>query len=239
MHRPTAGSLLALASLAVGTALPACSDSVECSGPDLSYMPELDPASFTTTIDNPLLPWPPGATWHYEGDEIVDVTVTTNTRDVNGITAVVVRDTVTEDGEIVEDTQDWYAQDADGTVWYLGEDSKELEGGEVVSTEGSWEYGVDGAQPGIVMKADPMVGDMYRQEYFACVAEDMGEVVSLDDSITVPAGSFDGCITTADTTPLEPDVKELKVYCPGVGLVAELNGSGSHRITELTEFSIP
>ena len=138
-----------------------------------------------------------------------------------GIDAVVVRDTVTVDGAVVEDTFDWYAQDRAGNVWYLGEDVSNYEDGEVVDHDGSWEAGVDGALPGVVMPAEPSVGDAYRQEYLAGEAEDMGEVIALDGEVEVPAGAFAEVVTTRDWTPLEPDVVEEKDYAPGVGLVRE------------------
>ena len=150
-------------------------------GDDGNYTVDIDPDDFVEVIDNPYLPLQPGTRWVYEGvedgeTERVEVEVTTDRRDVMGISAVVVRDTVYEDGELIEDTYDWFAQDVDGNVWYLGEDSREFEDGELVSTEGSWEAGVDGALPGIVMLADPEVGDAYRQEFYEDEAEDMAEV---------------------------------------------------------------
>ena len=136
-----------------------------------NYQPNVDPNNFVDVIDNPYLPYPVGASWTYEGTEdgeteSVEVTVTPQRKEIMGISATVVRDTVTTaDGEVVEDTYDWFAQDRDGNVWYLGEDSTEFEDGKAVSTSGSWEAGVDGALPGIVMQAHPEVGQAYRQEY--------------------------------------------------------------------------
>ena len=130
----------------------------------------------------------------------------------NGITARVVRDTVTLDGEIIEDTLDWYAQDKDGTVWYLGEDTAEFEDGKITTREGSFEAGVDGAQAGVIMPASPEVGMAYRQEYYEGEAEDNGEVLALGQQASVPAGEYDDLLKTADTTPLEPDVLEHKYY---------------------------
>ncbi len=158
------------------------------------YSVTLDPADFVAVIDNPWMPFVPASRWVYEGGdgaevEHIEVVVLSETRVVMGITATVVRDTVTVDGELVEDTYDWYAQHAAGNVWYLGEDSKEYEAGEVVSTGGSWEAGVDGALPGIVMKADPQVGDAYRQEYYTGEAEDMAEVVRAGVAETVALGA--------------------------------------------------
>jgi len=130
---------------------------------------ELTPADFVDTIDNPFWPMAVGNTWTYretdaEGvEQRVEVTVTEDTKEILGVSATVVHDVVSEDGELVEDTLDWYAQDVTGNIWYLGEDTKEYEAGEVVSTEGSWTGGVDGAQPGIILPADPRVGMTYRR----------------------------------------------------------------------------
>ena len=200
---------------------------------------ELDPAMFAgVPIDHPFWPMAAGSTWTYretdaEGSEQeVVVTVLPETKEILGITATVVHDVVTADGETVEDTLDWYAQDAIGSLWYLGEDTKEYENGEVVSTEGSWEAGVDGAQAGIILPADPQVGMTYRQEYYAGQAEDAAEVTALDSHAVVPFGTFDGCLQTRDFTPLDPGVEEQKVYARGVGPVEVVQTSGgtSHEV---------
>jgi hypothetical protein len=139
---------------------------------------------------------------------------------VNGVTAVVVRDTVTVDDEVVEDTHDWYAQDSDGNVWYLGEDTCEYEGGECVSTAGAWEWGIDGALPGIQMPGDPQVdGQPYYQEYYPGEAEDYGEIVEVGLSISVRAGEFTDCIETYDASTLDRQLQEFKTYCAGIGTV--------------------
>jgi hypothetical protein len=122
-------------------------------------------------------------------------------------------------------------------VWYLGEDTKEYEDGEVVSTEGSWEAGVDGAQPGIVMPADPTVGFAYRQEYYAGQAEDMGEIIEVGDTVDVPAGRYENVVTTRDWTPLEPEKIEEKQYAEGVGTVHEQLVAGGEEVLELVEFT--
>ena len=158
------------------------------------------------------------------------------TREILGITATLVRDTVTEDGELVEDTVDWYAQDRDGNVWYLGEDSKEFEDGEVVSTAGSWEAGVDRAFPGIVMQADPRVGQSYRQEFYAGEAEDLAEILQLDGSETVPLGSLTQLLVVREWNPLEPEVIENKYYARGTGVVLELEVAGESGRVELVSF---
>ena len=147
------------------------------------------------------------------------------------------RDRVFEDGELVEDTFDWYAQDTDGNVWYLGEDSKEYEDGEVVSTEGSWEAGVDGALAGIIMKAAPAVGDAYRQEYYEGEAEDLAEVIELGARVSVGAGDYDEVIVIEEWTPLEPEVVENKSYAPGVGVILEEKVRGEEGRVELVSYT--
>jgi hypothetical protein len=202
---------------------------------------ELDPSTFTTEIDNPYWPMITGTQWVYretdpDGDLTVRVTVTSVTKRIaNGIEARVVRDSVSRGDELVEDTFDWYAQDADGAIWYLGEDTAEFEGGKVVSHEGSFEAGVDGALPGIAMPADPQPGMEYRQEHLAGEAEDEGAVLGVSELVEVPYGAFDQAVLTRDTTPLEPDVEELKFYAPGVGPVLTLAVSGGSGREELVE----
>lgn len=207
---------------------------------------ELDPTDFTVEITNPWFPLKPGTQWTYreiteEGEEVrVVVTATSVTREIaNGVTARVVRDTVTLDGEIIEDTFDWYAQDADGAVWYLGEDTAEFEDGEISTRGGSFEADVDGAQAGVIMPAAPEVGMSYRQEYYEGEAEDHGEVLALDERASVPAGEYDGLVQTADTTPLEPDVLEHKYYAKGVGLVLteDKEAGGSEELLSVTQIS--
>jgi hypothetical protein len=193
----------------------------------------LDPKTFTIRIDNPYWPMDPGTRWTYretdqEGARLkVVVTVSDQTEKIaNGVTARVVRDTVTEDGEIVEDTFDWYAQDKDGNIWYLGENTAEFDKGKLVTKEGSFEAGVDGALPGIIMPADPEDGMHYRQEYYEGEAEDNGEVLSTDEMIQSPFGQFDNALLTRDTITIEPNVLEYKLYAKGVGPVLTLGVSG-------------
>ena len=200
---------------------------------------QLDPSLFVgVALDHPFWPMAPGSRWVYretdaEGTEQqVEVTVTGDTKEIIGIPATVVHDLVTANGQTVEDTLDWYAQDALGNLWYLGEDTKEYENGEVVSTEGSWEAGVDSAQPGIILPADPQVGQAYRQEYYAGQAEDAAEILALDKHVEVPFGTFDNVLETRDFTPLDPDVEEHKFYARGVGPVEvrQTSGGSSHEV---------
>ncbi len=205
-----------------------------------AYKPVIDPGDFISGIDNPYLPLVTGTTFIYEGNtgegrEHIEVVVTGDTKEIMGIECVVVKDSVTIEGEMVELTYDWFAQDKEGNVWYFGEDSKEYEDGEVVSSAGSWEAGVDGAQPGIVMRAQPAVGDEYRQEYYEGEAEDMAQVMSLDEAVSVPTGSYTGCLKTREWTPLEPGVTEFKYYAPGIGLILETAGASESGRIELIE----
>jgi hypothetical protein len=216
------------------------------SGQDLpqgSEPVELDPADFTTEIDNPWWPMTPGSRWVYretdtEGaNQKVVVTVTDRTKQIaNGIEARVVRDVVTEDGEFVEVTDDWYAQDQAGNVWYLGEDTTEYENGRPVSQEGSFEAGADGAEPGIIMPAQPEPGMTYRQEYYKGEGEDEGAVVSLDQQAEVPAGHYKPVLMTNDTNPLEPKVNEFKFFARGVGPVLAVSVSGGSDREELLSY---
>jgi len=203
---------------------------------------DLDPAKFTTEIDNPYWPMQPGTRWTYreldeEGNAVeVVVVVTSETKEIaNGVTARVVRDTVSRDGELIEDTFDWYAQDDKGNVWYLGEDTAEFENGEITSRAGAWEAGVDGALPGIAIPVDPQPGTRYRQEYYEGEAEDNGEVLSTDEMAEVPYGQFDDMLLTKDTITIEPDVLEYKLYAKGVGPVLVLGVSGGGGREELVE----
>jgi hypothetical protein len=225
--------------LLLGLALVGCTqtDAVIDPGDGGNYSVQVDPSRFVATIDNPWLPFTPGSRWVYEagGGERNEVVVTGQTRRIMGITATVVRDVETRNGELVEETSDWYAQDRDGNVWYLGEDTRAFRNGEP-SPAGSWEAGVDGALPGIIMQADPQVGDAYRQEFYRGEAEDMGKVVRLGASETVPFRSFDGLLVTQDWTPLEPEVVEEKFYAKGVGLVLETTIRGGADRNELVSY---
>jgi hypothetical protein len=183
-----------------------------------TYTPRINPNDFTTTIDNEYFPMKPGTTFVYQGGTESDrMTVTHSTEKVMGVECVVVDDRAWEDGKLVEKTYDWFAQDKKGNVWYFGEDTKEYENGKVVSTKGSWEAGVDGAKPGIMMQAEPKVGQTYRQEYYPGEAMDMARVLGSNVSVTVPYGSFDRVLETKEWTPLEPVFFEKKYYVRGVG----------------------
>src|SRR5215218_7833752 len=236
-------SLLALATCACGADTTESKNHGASSSsgrlPQGSERVKLDPADFTTRIDNPYWPMPPGNKWVYketdEGEQYdVEVTVTDRTRIIaNGVEARVIHDVVSEDGQPVEVTDDWYAQDKAGNVWYLGEDTAEYENGKVTTRSGSFEAGVDGAQAGVIMPADPQDGMAYRQEYYKGEAEDKAEVLSTNEQVEVPFGHFTGALMTKDLVPLEPKVSEYKLYAPGVGLVVAVKTSGGSGREEL------
>jgi hypothetical protein len=185
-----------------------------------------DPSAFVDEISNPYLAFEIGKIFQYESEtdeglERVMVEVTNEKKMILGVATTVVHDRVFLDGELIEDTFDWFAEDEDGNVWYFGEDSREIEDGEVVSTEGSWEAGVNGAMPGIIMLANPKNGMKYQQEFAPDIAEDMAIVVNTDKTVEIGLGVFEGCLTTMEFSPLEPGHREPKYYHPGTGLILE------------------
>ncbi|HEX5860485.1 MAG TPA: hypothetical protein VFY58_01495 [Nocardioides sp.] len=203
--------------------------------------PSPDPDDFVQGVDNPFLPLRPGNRWVYESSgpdpEVITVTVTDDTRVVQGVTTTVVHDVVEDaDGRVVEDTHDWFAQDAAGNVWYFGEETTEYDDRGRPDHSGSWEAGVDGAQAGVAMLAEPRVGDGYQQESYPGEAEDVGKVLSLNEAVNVPFGSYSGVLQTEDTTPLEPGLVEHKYYAPGVGLLLEETMLGGSERVELVAF---
>lgn len=194
-----------------------------------SGVPPFDPDNFVTVVDNPHYPLRPGTTYFNaspEGFFVDNLTVTRDTIEILGVTCVVVEDLAYEGGELVERTLDYFAQDKQGNVWYLGEDSTHFEDGKPVSTEGSWRAGNPGQHAGIIMLADPQVGDFYKQEQAPGVAEDQAVVISLNASVDVPYGSFSDLLQTDDTTPLEPGFLEKKFYAEGIGLLQEVPNDG-------------
>jgi hypothetical protein len=237
----TAGAaMLALALLAAGSTAAASSppagELAPIHGP---YAPKVDPANFVARIDNRYQPYLPGTRFQFEGvrgttPQTDDEVVLHRTKRILGVRCTVVRDTVSEQGKAVERTDDWYAQDKQGNVWYMGEDSFELKRGRFVKASDSWESGVKGAKPGIIMPAHPRPGDAYRQEYYPPgKALDEARVLRLDGSLTVPVGTFDHLLVTSERSPLEPQT-EQKYYAPGVGEIAERVVKGHHEEFQLT-----
>ena len=199
------------------------------------YEVTIDPADFVAVIDNPFMPLKPGTKVTFDGAERIEITINTETKSILGLPTTEVRDQVFSDGELAEDTLDWYAQDREGNVWYFGEKTAEYDEGKIVSTEGSWEGGVDGAQPGIIMLADPQVGDVYRQEFYEGEAEDLAQVTAIGGTIAIPFGTFTSILVTEEWTPLEPDVRERKTYVPGIGVVETRQIKGGDDVTQIVD----
>jgi hypothetical protein len=204
---------------------------------------KIDPADFSTNIDNPWWPMKPGTVWTYRETDSsgnaqdLTVTVTDQTkRPANGVEVRVVHDAVTKNGEPVEITDDYYAQDSRGNIWYMGEDTAEYEGGKVTSREGSFEAGKHGAQGGVAIPAHPVAGLEYRQEYWKDHAEDRGKVIVVGEQAEVPAGHYPHSLMTRDTNPLEPKNVEFKFYARNIGPVLSVGVSGTTDREELTAF---
>ncbi len=210
-----------------------------------TYTVDINPANFVTVIDNPYFPRIPAMRWVYEGAtaaglERVEIEVLAETRMVLGVQTTIMRDTVYIGGELVEDTLDWFAQDAEGNVWYFGEDVKNYENGQLVDTAGSWEAGVDGALPGIVMFGDPSahLGATYRQEYYVGEAEDIAQLLSITAQTSVPYGAFENVLLTYDYTPLDIESHEIKYFAAGIGEIKTFDLVTGEEFT-LIEFSAP
>ena len=202
-----------------------------------SFPPDFEAGDFHgAKIDNTWYSLTPGTQFVYrgvkEGKSARDVvTVTPGAKPILSVPTTVVHDQLFLDGELAEETNDWYAQDEDGNVWYFGEATRELTNGKVTSTEGSWQAGIGGAAPGLIMEADPKVGHAYAQEHFKGEAEDHAQVVSLTTAI----GGYHGAQLTKEWTPLEPGVIDHKYYVPGVGLVREATAKGPQETLVLVE----
>lgn len=195
------------------------------------YTVRLTAADFVPRIDNPYLPFIPGSKWVYEATladgtlERNEIEVLQETRNVNGVPGAVVHDIVYAGVQIAEETYDWYAQDKDGNVWYLGEEVDNYKNGALKDHAGSWEWGKDGALPGVIMWADPSVhmNEEYYQEFYAGEAEDKGQVLSVSESVSVPFGAFENVVKIYDTSEIDPDLQEEKFYASGMGMVREVN----------------
>ena len=229
-HRAAAAALTAATAVTLVAASPTPSSAT---GPPSQYEPVLDPAHFVGVIDNPYYPLPVGQTLVYRGvkdgqTQIDRVTVLSKTRVVEGITATVVRDVAKHGNRLLEKTFDWFAQDDQGTVWYLGENTKAYGRNGNIDTSGSWESDVNDAEPGGIMEPDPQVPDAYRQEYLAGEAEDTAWIVDRGGTVTVPYGTLHRALTSLEFARIEPGVIDQKIYAPGIGIVQEVSRDGEH-----------
>ncbi len=254
ISRRRTGATIALALVGIvaagcgssSNASPSRAEGRGASAPDLApihgaYSPRIDPEDFVAAVDNPYFPLKPGTAFHYRGvaedgktPQTDDMLVTHRTKDILGVESTVVRDTVSSHGKPIEKTFDWYAQDKSGNVWYMGEDTRELKRGKFVKASDSWEAGVNGAQPGIIMPGKPRRGDAYRQEYYPHHALDQARVLGSGGPVTVPYASFGRTLLTVETAPrLDPGVAERKYYVAGVGDIKEQTVSGNHEQMQL------
>ncbi|MBI5804126.1 hypothetical protein HY450_02690 [Candidatus Pacearchaeota archaeon] len=188
------------------------------SGP---YAPKINPADFSTRITNPYFNMPTGKKMVYEsktgeGTERIEVLIPGWTKEIMGVETLVFWDRVYFNGELVEDTRDYLAQDNQGNVWYFGENVDNYENGILGNHHGEWIAGFDGALPGIWMKANPKPGDEYRQEYYKGEAEDVGRVDEIGVSVTTPLGTFVDCVKIFEWTPLE-STTAYKYHCSEIG----------------------
>jgi hypothetical protein len=231
--RPVTLAVLAVLASGCGSAASTSSTPSELAPIHGQYAPAISAANFVSTVDNPYWPLRPGTHFHFQGSrgrtpQTDDEVVTHRTRLILGIPATVVSDVVSEHGRPVERTLDFYAQDKQGNVWYLGEDSFELSHGHFVKASDSWRSGVDGAKPGIIMPAHPRAGDSYRQEYYPPgEALDEARVLGYRGPISVPYGTFKRALLTSEYSPLEPQT-EQKEYVAGVGEIRERVVKGHH-----------
>jgi hypothetical protein len=220
---PSAAALMLFASLfAAGTA--------SAGQKPKEWDPVIDPANFVGAVTNPYFPLAPGRTLSYRGDtksgvETLEIEVRHQHKTILGVATTVVIETAALNGDVIEIAENWFAQDLDGNVWYFGEATQDFDHGVPGSTAGSWEAGVSGAKPGIIMEANPQVGDTYFQEFAEGVAQDMASVSSTDLTVTVPLRTFDHVLRTKEWTPLEGNSVEHKYYAPGIGLIKEEKGS--------------
>jgi hypothetical protein len=238
MHRTMA--LIGGAALLIGTV--AWSATAGVAAPPQATAPctALDPAGFVDAIDNPYYPLPLGRTLVYRGvrdgqTQVDRVTVTDKTKVIGGVTATVVRDVAKHGSTLLEATNDWFAQDINGNVCYLGEDTKAYLPNGQIDTSGSWEAGVNGAVSGVIMEADPQVPDSYRQEFLIGEAEDTAWIVGRGGPLTIPYGTVHNVLTSLEHTVLEPDVVDKKVYAPGLGIVLEQALAGGQEVAKLVK----
>ena len=243
------GSIAGFAGLVLVAALGNCgsSDGAESRSPvttveQATISTATNDARFTGSVDHGFFPLAPGMRWEYEvrtpegtRDQLV-AEVTSETRLIGEVTTTVVRVTLTADGELEEETFTWYAQDDDGNVWIFGEVDRGHESGSLVETT-TWEAGVDGAEAGIVIPGDPMVGDEYRVGHLAGEVEEMARIVDLDAAVDATAGSFSGVLVIENWSELEPDVVEQKFYAPGIGFVYQASAAADTDIVSLVSFS--
>lgn len=241
---------LSLALFLGASALVGCGSSEEVFTFPTPEPNNFDPAAFgadSALITNPWLVYRVGRKTVLEaiteeGLERVEIEVLAETRTVNGIQCAIVRDRVSLDGVLVEDTFDWYAQDTQGNVWYMGEESKDYApDGSLISTAGSWEAGLDIiglgsiAEAGVQMFADPDVGKVYYQEFYPGEATDAAEIIDLESPVLLSDGTTYTALKIKEWNPREPGGFEYKYYVNNVGLVLETDEDGEEPLELMSQ----
>ncbi|SFC89308.1 hypothetical protein [Streptomyces aidingensis] len=256
-HAPVRAAASAIAALGLATALAACGDGSGARAGQAGQIPaqttttppaSLDPADFTTGIDHPHLPMEPGTRFTYRSDADPGgemgrvravVEVTDETTEIGGVPALIVKETVSVDGVVIEESDNWFSQDSDGNVWNLGADTNTVEDTEVFETPGAWQSGKHGAHPIIIMPAGPEVGDVYITPDAPEEQEATVEILALDTAVDVPFGSFDSTVATANTNPVQPHDTYRLTYAEGVGLVLREQTEGGAQRMELISVDRP
>ena len=238
-------ALAAAMALTISAAIMA--PAIGLAGNDSAPSANLNPADFSTNITNPLFPLSSLGTKVFEGQDtdpdtgqVIDTrlesVVLGKSRKVAGVQVLVLEEKAFADGELVEQALDFFAQHRDSTVYYFGELVDNYDNGKIVDHDGSWLAGKNGAEPGIIMPAEPVVGQTFNQENAPGVAQDQSRVLALDETVKTPAGKFKGCAKFEDTNPLDPQsTAEFKWYCPDVGLVRDEDAEG---FIELVSYTI-
>lgn len=208
------------------------------------YNPQINPADFSTKITNKYFSLPVGKKMIYEGEtaeglERTEIEIEAGTKEIIGVTTIIMRDKVYLNNELIEDTKDYLAQDKDGNVWYFGEEVDNFERGKLKDHAGAWIAGEDGALPGIWIKANSVVGDSYRQEYYKGEAEDMTNVVAVNETVTTKLATYKDCIKMYDWTPLDAKSRGYKYYCLEVAAVAAEENLETGERAELVKITEP
>lgn len=218
--------------------------------------PDFDPGNFSNPLEISNVYWPliPGTSFRYFAElddecEVTEIIVSLGVKPILGVDSRVVEELswIDEDCDgtgdvLVEETDDWYAQDDMGNIWYMGEWTTSFfddDGNPVISHEGSWEAGQDDAEAGIIMLAEPLPGLFYRQEYLEGEAEDMARVLRMNASVATVLGDFGDCLKTKEWTGLAPGHVEHKYYCPGLGLVLVEELKGKTVLVQLVDVVTP
>jgi hypothetical protein len=240
------GAVLVVAGVGVGVGLGTTAQALPTIAQAVPTATNPSPSNFTHPVANPYFPLTPGLVLRYrgtDGDENLHerVVVTRQTKMIQGVRTRVVHDVLRRvDNSVAEATDDWYAADNAGNVWYFGESTATFRpNGTVESREGSWKAGVNGAVAGTIMPANPKPTDAYRQEFWRGHAEDQAWIVQNNTIVRVTAGRFRHVVRSYEWSRLEKTVVSLKFYAPGLGIVLERDVAGGAERFQLVGFTKP